>query len=57
MVRLLFVTSIEAYSASAFLFISSYRAELIQNLPAGRQVSAQLVLPSGSRKPWPLGAI
>jgi len=32
MVRLFFVTSIEVYSASAFLFIFSYRAEVTQNI-------------------------
>ena len=32
MVRLFFATSIEVYSASAFLFIFSYRAEVTQNI-------------------------
>jgi len=41
--RLVFVTSTEAYSASAILFIFSYRADE-SHLPAGRQgISAQLV--------------
>jgi len=44
MVRLVFATSIEVYSASSIIFIFSYRAE--------RDTEYQ-----HSRKPWPLAAI